>query len=51
MYESEDQEVLLDEDGGEAAAIQNAKALEFLRDAAETAVLCASYLATGEQRH
>lgn len=48
MYESEGEEVPEDTDDDVAADLRNARALEYLRTAAETAVLCGSYLVTGE---
>lgn len=50
MYESEGQEVPEDTGDDVAANIRNARALEYLRAAAETAVLCGSYLTTGEEQ-
>ena len=48
MYESEGEVVPEETDDDVAADLRNARALEYLRTAAETAVLCGSYLVTGE---
>lgn len=50
MYEFEGEVVPEDTDDDVAADLRNARALEYLRTAAETAVLCGSYLVTGENQ-